>query len=408
MLVPTIRFPDFTGEYEERPLSDFLSENKEKNRQNLYTKEDVKSVSGDFGVVNQIEFFGKSMAGADVSNYHVVHHNNVVYTKSPLKANPYGIIKCNTGTDGIVSTLYAVYYCNDDVVPEYVDYYFGYDKRVNKYLLPLVNIGAKHDMKVNNQDAISGSVYFPSIDEQKKVVEALNAYDERVRNQLSVIEALETRRKGLLQQIFSQEIRFKADDGSDYESWDELTITDLFTKVKTTNKDGTVTNVITNSAVEGLIPQRDFFEKDIAVEGNTDKYTIIHKGDFVYNPRKSTSAPYGPFNCYLLDEPGIVSPLYSCLKPNDERYTPYLLYYFASPAWYSYIYHNGNQGGARHDRVGMTDDLLMGIPVSLPCMEEQEKISQFFACVDKQIQIEKDKLEAIKQVKKGLLQQMFV
>ena len=93
MLVPTIRFPDFTGEYEERPLSDFLSENKEKNRQNLYTKEDVKSVSGDFGVVNQIEFFGKSMAGADVSNYHVVHHNNVVYTKSPLKANPYGIIK---------------------------------------------------------------------------------------------------------------------------------------------------------------------------------------------------------------------------------------------------------------------------------------------------------------------------
>ena len=135
MLVPTIRFPDFTGEYEERPLSDFLSENKEKNRQNLYTKEDVKSVSGDFGVVNQIEFFGKSMAGADVSNYHVVHHNNVVYTKSPLKANPYGIIKCNTGTDGIVSTLYAVYYCNDDVVPEYVEYYFGYEKRVNKYLL---------------------------------------------------------------------------------------------------------------------------------------------------------------------------------------------------------------------------------------------------------------------------------
>ena len=58
--------------------------------------------------------------------------------------------------------------------------------------------------------------------------------------------------------------------------------------------------------------------------------------------------------------------------------------------------------------MGMTDDLLMGIPVSLPCIEEQEKISQFFACVDKQIQIEKDKLEAIKQVKKGLLQQMFV
>ena len=182
----------------------------------------------------------------------------------------------------------------------------------------------------------------------------------------------------------------------------------MFEKVKLTNQGEHNRNVITNSAVEGLIPQRDFFEKDIAVEGNTEKYTIIHRGDFVYNPRKSSSAPYGPFNCYQLDEPGIVSPLYSCLKPKEPLYTPYLLYYFASSAWHSYIYHNGNQGGARHDRVGMTDDLLMGIPVLLPCIEEQNKIVEFFDLIDKWVKIEKDKLEAIKTVKKGLLQQMFV
>lgn len=408
MLIPAIRFPQYTDEYEERPLSDFLEENKERNKENRYSKQDVKSVSGDFGVVNQIEFFGKSMAGSDVSDYHIVNHNDIVYTKSPLKANPYGIIKCNTGTAGIVSTLYAVYRSNKEVDPEYIDCYFGYDKRVNKYLLPLVNIGAKHDMKVNNQDAISGSVFFPSIEEQHRVVEVMRAYNKRILNQIAVVKALELRRKGLLQKVFSQEIRFKAADGSKYESWDELTIADLFTKVKTTNKDGLITNVITNSAVEGLIPQRDFFEKDIAVEGNTNTYTVIHQGDFVYNPRKSTSAPYGPFNCYQMDAPGIVSPLYSCLKPKKEQYTPYLLYYFRSPVWYSYIYNNGNQGGARHDRVGMTDDLLMGIPVSIPCMEEQKKITSFFSLIDAQIQVEKDKLEAVKLVKKGLLQQMFV
>ena len=178
--------------------------------------------------------------------------------------------------------------------------------------------------------------------------------------------------------------------------------------MKNTNKEGAVSNVITNSAVEGLVPQRDYFEKDIAVEGNTNKYTIIHKGDFVYNPRKSTSAPYGPFNCYRMDEPGIVSPLYSCLKPKNGNYTPYLLYYFASPAWYSYIYHNGDQGGARHDRVGMTDKLLMGIPVLLPCMDEQRKITEFFYLIEQQIKNEKDKLDAIKSLKKGLLQQMFI
>ena len=202
-------------------------------------------------------------------------------------------------------------------------------------------------------------------------------------------------------------LRFKDKNGQAFEAPDELTIQDLFDKVKATNKDGANKNVITNSAEHGLIPQREFFDKDIAVEGNTSKYTIIKDGDFVYNPRKSSTAPYGPFNCYTREEPGIVSPLYSCLTPKNKAYTPYLLYYFASPAWYSYIYHNGNQGGARHDRVGMTDDLLQGIPVLLPCQEEQDKITAFLSLYDKRIAAQTSKVEALETRRKGLLQQIF-
>ena len=202
-------------------------------------------------------------------------------------------------------------------------------------------------------------------------------------------------------------LRFKNNVGADFEMPDDLTIADVFDKVKTTNKDGQNKNVITNSAEYGLIPQREFFDKDIAVEGNTDKYTIIKKGDFVYNPRKSSTAPYGPFNCYNRDEAGIVSPLYSCLKPKNHNFTPYLLHYFSSPAWYSYIYHNGNQGGARHDRVGMTDDLLMGIPVLLPCEEEQKKITDFLALYDQKISIQRGKVETLETRRKGILQQIF-
>lgn len=202
-------------------------------------------------------------------------------------------------------------------------------------------------------------------------------------------------------------LRFKNNVGADFEIPDDLTIADIFDKVKKTNKDGRNKNVITNSAEFGLIPQREFFNKNIAVEENTDKYTIIQKGDFVYNPRKSSTAPYGPFNCYNRDEAGIVSPLYSCLTPKNYNLTPYLLYYFSSPAWYSYIYHNGNQGGARHDRVGMTDDLLMGIPVLLPCEEEQKKITDFFALYDQKISIQRKKVEALEIRRNGLLQKIF-
>lgn len=405
MLVPTIRFSDFTGEYEERPLSDFLSENKEKNRQNLYTKEDVKSVSGDYGVVNQIEFFGKSMAGADVSNYHVVHHNNIVYTKSPLKANPYGIIKCNTGTDGIVSTLYAVYYCNDDVVPEYVDYYFGYDKRVNKYLLPLVNIGAKHDMKVNNQDVISGSVFFPSIDEQKKVVEALNVYDERVKNQLSVIEALETRRKGLLQQIFSQEIRFKADDGSEFPDWEDTMLSDILTerKLKSTGDE----EVYSVSVAKGLVNQIEHLGRSFAAE-DTSKYKVVKPGDVVYTKSPTGDFKWGIVKQSMIDKDVIVSPLYGIFIPKSYAFGFVLDAYFSSSVRaHNYLITQIRKGAK--NTINITNEVFLEKEVFLPTSEEEaRKIQAFVELLDKQIQLEKDKLEAIKQVKKGLLQQMFV
>ena len=185
------------------------------------------------------------------------------------------------------------------------------------------------------------------------------------------------------------------------------TVGTLFSHISRRNSDMKNNNVITNSAEFGLIPQRDFFDKDIAVEGNTDKYYIIGRGDFVYNPRKSTTAPYGPFNCYQGEEEGIVSPLYTCLKPLYPEMADYLLWYFRSPAWYSYIYHNGAQGGARHDRVGMTNDLMDGIPVNLPCKTEQKKISEFLTLLDKRISAQRRLVESLKSYKRGALSKLF-
>ena len=107
--IPNIRFKGFDDGWELRKLGDYLEVSKEKNRDEIYGKEDVLSVSGDYGIVNQMEFQGRSFAGDSVANYGVVETGDVVYTKSPLKSNPYGIIKANKGKSGIVSTLYAVY-----------------------------------------------------------------------------------------------------------------------------------------------------------------------------------------------------------------------------------------------------------------------------------------------------------
>ena len=199
-------------------------------------------------------------------------------------------------------------------------------------------------------------------------------------------------------------LRFPGFEGEPYQ---QETVGTLFEHASRRNADGGISNVITNSAEHGLIPQRDFFDKDIAVEGNTNNYYIIKKGDFVYNPRKSTTAPYGPFNCYRRDDEGIVSPLYTCLTPVHGECTEYLLWYFKSPAWHSYIYHNGAQGGARHDRVGMTNDLMDGIPVNLPCLKEQEKICAFLSALDKRIDAQHKLVESLKSYKRGALLSFF-
>ena len=211
------------------------------------------SVSGEYGIVNQIEFQGRSFAGESVAEYHVVETNDIVYTKSPLKANPYGIIKVNNGAPGIVSTLYAVYHPCEGTVAEYIDYYFGNDLRLNKYLKPLVNIGAKHDMKVNNETVLTGEVYFPGYSEQKKIVGFLTILDERIRQQRNLVEALKKYKRGVMQKVFRNMSAFSPS------GFETVRLSDIFKKASRRNSNGEIKNVITNSAEHGLIPQRDFF-----------------------------------------------------------------------------------------------------------------------------------------------------
>ena len=168
---PEVRFAGFTDAWEQRKLNEYLEVSKSKNKDEVYGKEDVLSVSGDYGIVNQIEFQGRSFAGVSVAPYGVVETGDVVYTKSPLKSNPYGIIKTNKGKPGIVSTLYAVYKPLDNVFSEFVQIYFEQDSRMNNYMHPLVNKGAKNDMKVSDENALKGEVYFPGRDEQIRISE---------------------------------------------------------------------------------------------------------------------------------------------------------------------------------------------------------------------------------------------
>ena len=169
-----------TSSWEQRKLEDYLTVSVEKNTGNIYGRSDVLSVSGDYGIVNQIEFQGRSFAGASVSNYGVVQTGDVVYTKSPLNSNPYGIIKTNKGKPGIVSTLYAVYHPKENAFSDFIQVYFEQHARMNNYMHPLVNKGAKNDMKVSAENALKGPVCFPSRIEQESVSAFFSVLDNLI------------------------------------------------------------------------------------------------------------------------------------------------------------------------------------------------------------------------------------
>ncbi|WP_244157004.1 hypothetical protein [Rodentibacter ratti] len=169
-----------THTWEQRKLGEYIQTSSEKNINNQFSKSDVLSVSGDVGIVNQIDFQGRSFAGASVSNYGIVNTGDIVYTKSPLKANPYGIIKTNKGSTGIVSTLYAIYKPNSNTDSIFVQYYFESNDRLNRYLKPLVNKGAKNDMKVSDDNALIGLVNFPHYQEQQKIGTFFTALDRYI------------------------------------------------------------------------------------------------------------------------------------------------------------------------------------------------------------------------------------
>ena len=199
---PELRFPGFTDSWEPRKLSDVLEIVNHRNG-DTYKKEDVLSVSDEYGCVNQIEFQGRSFAGEDISNYKVVDSGDIIYTRSPLKAKPYGIIKIVGDKTGIVSPLYIVNKVKDGYDAEFIYRVFDSPEKTNNYLCPLVRKGAKNTMNISNDEWLSGVIFItPSLEEQKKIGECFRSLDVLITLHQRKLNLLKEMKNGLLQQMF--------------------------------------------------------------------------------------------------------------------------------------------------------------------------------------------------------------
>ena len=181
-------------------LSKVLTERDERNT-NLY---EVFSVSVSRGVINQVDYLGRSFAARDTSKYNVVHYGDLVYTKSPTGAYPYGIVKQNLNQENVaVSPLYGVYIPNSLSIGTYLHEYFMSEINTHNYLHPLIQKGAKNTINITNQRFLENSVPMPvCANELLLISKLLLSFNDKIKYQKSILQQYQKQKQYLLRQMF--------------------------------------------------------------------------------------------------------------------------------------------------------------------------------------------------------------
>ena len=249
------------------------------------------------------------------------------------------------------------------------------------------------------QDSLNKvSVFLPLKEEQTKIASFLSAVDEKISQLTQKHELLSQYKQGMMQKLFSQQIRFKADDGSEFGEWEEISANELFENYSNKDHDGTLT-ILAATQDKGIVP-RDEIDIDIkSSDASVLSYKIIEKGSFVISLR-SFQGGIEYSNYY-----GICSPAYTILRS---------LRPIASEFYKNYLKTNDFIQRLSATVVGIRDGKQISyqafstLNIDYPSVEEQTKIANFLSAIDQKIEVVAQQIEQAKQWKKGLLQQMFV
>lgn len=379
-LVPKLRFPGFSAPWTSEPLAKVLAEHKLKNT----AGRDVFSVSMEFGIVNQIELLGRSFAAAETSHYNIGRRYDIVYTKSPLKAFPFGIVKqCKFDGEVALSPLYGVFTPTNPHLGLLIEAYFESPGRSKEFLAPLCQKGAKNTLQITNTTFLSGRLPLPSQPaEQEKIADCLNSLDELIAAQGRKVEALKTHKKGLMQQLFPREgetqpfLRFPEYTGE----WNDSTLGDLCFSVSS---------------------GRDARDS----EGGFDLYgstgVIGRTAKASYDTPHILVARVGANAGYLTKASGRFgvtdNTLVISLKPAAN--IDYVFHYLGNININKLIFGSG--------QPLITGSILKAQRVLLPSAAEQSKIANCLSSISALIKVESNKLDTLNAHKEGLLQVLF-
>ncbi len=421
-LVPNLRFPAFIqdGEWKEQKFGSlfaFLPNN-------TLSRADLKEGKGDVYNVHYGDVLIKLDAYTDIQQAKLPSIETINDIDKYLKARLQDgdIVIADTAEDETAGKCTEIVNVHDTIVVsglhtipcrpqiKFAKAYLGYYMNSNAFhskLLPImqgVKVTSISKSALQNID-----LSFPeSLEEQQKISECLSSIDSYISSINKKVEQLKAHKKSLMQKLFPQkgqtvpEYRFPEFKGS--KGWEIKKLKDISSRTTDKNKSKKDLPVFTNSASGGIVNQQDYFDREIVTKANLVNYSIVEVDDFVYNPRISTIAPVGPISRNRIGR-GVMSPLYTIFRFSDGN-IDFFEHYFKTDCWHQYLKNKANFG-ARFDRMNITNEDFMNMPIPFPPIIEQQLIAESLSSVDETIRLYTEKAFLTEQHKKGLMQQLF-
>jgi type I restriction enzyme, S subunit len=379
--IPELRFPGFIGEWVEKRLEELFSEFK----------------SG----------FGITSTKINVSGAYPVYGGNGLrgYSDSFTHDGFYLLIGRQGALCGNVNRSYGKSYISEHAIAcqanetsdtewlaQRLDYY-----NLNR----LSESSAQPGLSVNK--LLRFKIIVPTLPEQQKIASFFTAIDQKISQLKQKKTLLEQYKKGVMQKIFSQEIRFRDENGQEFPKWEKKRLGELTDKTGIKNKANIQYPIYSINNREGFLPQSDQFEgMDSNSRGyDISLYKIIGKNTFAYNPARINVGSIG-FSGDL--ENIIISSLYVCFKTKEKLDDAFLLHFLMTYQFKKSVLQNV-EGGVRDY---LFYENFSNIKIGLPSIKEQFRIANFLSAIDAKINHTQSQIEKAERWKKGLLQKMFV
>lgn len=406
MSAPKLRFKEFDGDWPELKLKDLV---KSLDAGVSVNSEDIEPQSNEYSVLKTSCI---SSGYFDVSERkRVLQVTEITRLKEPVLENSILMSRMNTpllvGMNAYVSKapertflpdrLWQLKINEEKTFTRWLAFYLGSDQGLNQ-IRDLAS-GTSNSMKnITKSDVMNLGLFVPSKEEQTKIASFLSAVDEKISQLTQKHQLLSQYKQGMMQKLFSQQIRFKADDGSEFSEWSFSKLNNYINESKDKSKYQDEYDVLTSSR-KGLIKQTEYFEDSRLADRDNIGFNIIKQNEITYRSRSDDGLFF--FNLNKLGITGIISTYYPVInmKNSDNRFFH---------AYLNFHKHEYVKYAVGTSQLVLSLNELRNMKFYIPCLAEQTKIANFLSSIDQKIEVTAQQIEQAKQWKKGLLQQMFV